>query len=763
MSKRFAGFSLNKKPQSAFEKEKAEKAEKDRLEQEKLASVLAEFEEEHGEAPPPSRGGAPPSTVTVPQGNRRHYAAKERSMKSGPGTLEPLGPVDGFTRPVGPPTFNNQMWSGQGGPQLQSRFEPPRSKFEGRAEPEEDPYRIVIAKVSNLPPGIDQESVKELFESFNALQVVKVEVIPPTGPQQGTLSGALTPCFTLLGHHYVHYLPQWGSVSNGRPSVAMKVTFNQSTNYRDLEDAMNKLSDRKYLGRGYYLHLDRWLGPKTKEQPPKLAFGARWVSAEPDTSARPQKQFAPPPDMGGPGARERPREEKQRLVVTVNRPHDAATLRLIHMTAESVIKGGMEFEAALMQDRRVINEERFAWIWDSKHPLNRYYRWTLYRLVCGEPNGPVEIFQGLGEWEGPTEKLPFEFASRPEDIDPDEEDPDEVPDEEIGKRHPHPEDMYPGYVDNASGALNPKARLFFMWLLRNLPCDQDLDAVDVAPFATFAHDHAWHGMDEIIDLLISNIFRPFCWQETDAPEGSEDDLQSMKLRKIATMNALRILSDVVFTTDQAGGKSWKYREGLGKQLVERKVFEFLDKLGRKASPGKVSLTAWQNDINYLVDTWAVDKTFSGCEHFSDVFNAQEKEEERKRERERLARERERAKKTVKVGKAKGDGMTADQMDIDEDPANGSRDEADEGTRLDPVDANLSGAQDVAKDTIGGRDQSHSEDQSHHATKAHDSSAEQQSKASDLSNEPPKVTSEPVAARVRRQRPKAEDMFGSDED
>ena len=134
------------------------------------------------------------------------------------------------------------------------------ASLEGPKQPE-NVYTTVVAKASNLPPSIDTRRVEELFADFPSLKITRVEKIPPQGPSP-----------------------------KGRPSATMKVIFDKDASARDLDDAMNKLNDKKYLGKGYYLHLDRYLGGRSVETAQRTeAFGARWQAPELP------KGFAPPP------------------------------------------------------------------------------------------------------------------------------------------------------------------------------------------------------------------------------------------------------------------------------------------------------------------------------------------------------------------------------------------------------------------------------------------------------------------------------------
>ena len=324
-------------------KAKEDEEAKAREEKNALDKVMADFEAEHGGEKSvlgESERDQEADNVFVPTGSKRHFTGRQRTMKSGPGTLD-AEPLDGYPRPGVTP--------GRSAQQIPSRFgvsAPTGPAALDGPKPTENVFTTVVAKASNLPPAIDPRRVEELFADFPSLKITRVEKIPPQGPSP-----------------------------KGRPSATMKVIFDKDASARDLDDAMNKLNDKKYLGKGYYLHLDRYLGGRSADTAQRTEpFGARWQAPEIP------KGFAPPPDLGGGGGRDRPREDTEQLIVTANQPPDIATLRLVHQTIEGVILGGVEFEAALMNDAQIQEEERFAWLYDQKHPVNRYYLWRLHQI-----------------------------------------------------------------------------------------------------------------------------------------------------------------------------------------------------------------------------------------------------------------------------------------------------------------------------------------------------------------------------------------------
>ncbi|KAJ8106253.1 hypothetical protein OPT61_g9658 [Boeremia exigua] len=670
-------------------KAKAEEEAKEREEKNALDKVTAEFEEEHGAGSKvlgePERHEE--EEVFVPTGNKRHFTGRQRNMKSGPGTLE-VDPLDEFRSPG----------AGRLNPPAQSRFggaAPGPGSLDG-AKQRENLYTTVVAKASNLPPTMDSKRVEELFAEFPSLKVTKVERIPTQG-----------------------------SAMKGRPSLTMKVIFDKDANARDLDDAMNRLNDKKYLGKGYYLHLDRYLGGRVVGTEQRTEpFGARWQAPEV------AKGYAPPPDLGG-GARDRdrPREDTERLVITANQPPDIATLRLVHMTIEGVINGGVEFEAALMNDPQVQEEERFAWLFDQKHPVNRYYRWRMHQIVCDTPNS--EIFLRQGMWQGPTAPLADEFADQLGAFDADYQDSDEDEDEEKPQQRQLPVgDNYPGRVDNGHGIMSPRSRAMLLWLLTSLPPGSIL-ADDIAAISVFAVEHATQGMDEVIHMLISNLIEPFQMTETNTRrrlgdvEGREERRRT-DLRQ-ATLNALRIISDVLLTTSRESGASYKYRLAIGTQLVDRQAFEHLQRLPAQLEMGRMTERSYRDEVNSILTVWKDEHLFDkpALEHLDNAFNAQERQKEQAEQERKLAEKRNKRKTAAKAtSKVDDDG---DKMDVDQE----------DGTDINALDGSNDGtpqALDAAAPTEPDRVEA-----------VQDSS----------------IPGETAAARARRLRPRAEDMFASD--
>ena len=692
-----------KAPLNAKAKEEAEA--KAREEKNALDKVMAEFEEEHGAKK--SVLGEPErqqevEEVFVPTGSKRHFTGRARTMKSGPGTLE-VEPFDGYSRPGAA--------LGRLAPQMPSKFGgavPTGPAAHEGPKQAENVFTTVVAKASNLPPAIDPRRVEELFAGFPSLKVTRVERVPPQGP-----------------------------AASGRPSATMKVVFDKDATARDLDDAMNKLNDKKYLGRGYYLHLDRYLGGRSVDTAQRAEpFGARWQA--PDIP----KGFAPPPGLGGGGnARDRPREDKEQLIVTANQPPDIATVKLVHQTIEGVILGGVEFEAALMNDPQVQEEERFAWLYDQKHPVNRYYRWRLHQIVCDSPD--AEIFKNHGIWRGPADPLPHEFvddlkALESEDIGMDSDDED---DKEKPLYKPLPVgDNYPGRIDNGHGIMDPRSRAMLLWLITQIP-PGSIVVDEIAAVATFAMDHTNQGMDEVIHILVSNIVQPFQLTETNLRfkagdvEG-KDDIRRPDLRQV-TVNALRLLSDVLLVAPSGSSGSYKYRQAIGTELVARKVFEHLEQLPAQLEMGRMTERSYRDEVNSILRVWQDERIFDEAplRHIDEAFNARERHKEEEEQAKRLAEKRKRKGKVVRRAvSASADEHSEDKMDVDDA----------QSPEAATPDAPVIEREREEKEEEAGPEQAVPEEAPKPAPQ-------------------PLIPGETAVERARRLRPKAEDMFALDDE
>ena len=613
-------------------------------------NVFGEAEDEYEE---------PEDEYYVPTNSKRHFSGRPRSTKSGPGTLDHeslsfprLGAPGGFSAP--------------------SHNRPGRS-VEGTADvgkSSENVYTKVVARVSNMPPDMTHARVEELFSEFPALKVVKVENAPlsrPNSPSQ-------------IDH----------------PTVSMTVTFDKNATARNLDDAMNKMNDKKYLGCGYYLHLDRYLGgralsTKVRKEP----FGATWQPIEHP------KGVAPPPNLGG-NNRDPYRDEAagKELVVTVSRPPDLPTLRLIHMTIEKVIEGGVEFEECLMNDPIVQTQERFAWLYDTTHPLSRYYRYRLYQIVTGDTNPNPEIFEGQPKWRGPKDPLPDEFVWNLWDLKDPSDSEDEEDEPQYGISTVPACDDYPGRVTTGYGIMPPRSKAFLIWLLASLPPTPIIYG-DVAAFSEFAIRHSTRGVDEIVEFLVTNLFVPFALTpanhnfKEETPFGDEGPFSGRHNGQLPTItiNALKIINDVAFTTYREKGAAYKYRSVIASSLMDRGVFRFLETLPVKWEMGRLAAKNFREEVNFILKVWTNEGLFEKhiLEQFDREFNSRTREKEQE-EAERRAIEKRKAKK----GSVPTHAKYIEYMDEDtvEDA------EQDEGTPMDVDPETEAPAENVPSSSTG---------------------------------------------------------------
>ncbi|KAF2678480.1 hypothetical protein K458DRAFT_423170 [Lentithecium fluviatile CBS 122367] len=718
-------------------KAKAEADAKAREEEDALAKIMADVENEHGSSGGGGGGilGEPEEDhrreedVFVPSGSKRHFTNR-RSTKSGPGTLT-AGPGMGFPNLGGPGGFGGLAHPGYGAPAgprgyagpAQASFTAPAGAVarEG-ARADESVYTTMVAKVSNLPRTMTPQDVEALFAGFEKLKVVGVEKLP-LSPLPGSRRGART--------------------------APMKITFDKDTKFVDLVDALNKLNDKKYLGDGHYLHIDRYLGDRggsTRKQ--KEPFGATL-----HVSKHVSKGVAPPADLGG-NSRDRPREREEvnsRMLVTANAPPDLPTLKLIHQTIEGVINGGKEFEAVLMEDPRVREQERFAWLFDHKHPLNRYYRWTLHKILTSSTR--PDVFHGEPEWKGPKESFKDEYATGLEDLIFSSDDGGEKQDNEDEKpvrTMVSAVDDYPSRPDTIYGVMRPKHRAALIWLLCSVP-PAHIKYDEVAPITAFAMEHATEGLDEVVDLLVTNIFQPFIYSEANPRKQqptSEDQARTRSQNPTLVINALRIISDVAMTSTKVGGACFRYRPVIGEQLVDRKVFEYLETLPSAFLLGQLSKTHYRDEIKATLDLWKDEKLFDPhiLDHIDNAFNARQNAKEQAEAERKLVEKRKRKRGTVPqtalgVGRA-GNGA---QMDMDQDDA--------------AAIGSMDGAND-SRDSPKGPTVSTRVEEANSEPELMEDVAQQEPK---LSAAPVEIPGETAAARARRLRPKAEDMFAFDED
>ena len=288
-----------------------------------------------------------------------------------------------------------------------------------------------------------------------------------------------------------------------------------------------------------------------------------------------------------------------------------------------------------------------------------------------------------------------------------------------------------------------------LWMINSIP-PGSIVYDDLAAISTFAVEHAAQGMDEVTSILVSNIINPF--QLTDANTRNragdaavKDDIRRPDLRQV-TLNALRIVSDVLLVTAKESGVSYKYRLAIGTELVERKVFEHLEQLPQELEMGRMTERTYREDVNGILAVWTGDHLFDEktLKELDDAFNRREREREEAEVQRRAAEKRRRkggvVRKPSNPEASKEDEEGEQTVDMDE----GVEETKDEFRSPSPI----------ATQTA--------------IPEAEEATVKEEVVAPEvvMPADPPKVVEIPgetAVARARRLRPKAEDMFALDEE
>ena len=819
---------------SVFERQKAE-AEAKRLREEKeTAAVLDDFvksfddDDETSTLSRPTgrfgdhdssgmaglRGGAPPGSAP-----RRHFGPTTSRMKNGPGSL---GPDPAFSRKRGPDGYLKEQDRERGlfafensstGPaDISSAFQD-ADDTGGKVENSRAVDKVApkpTVHLSLLPPGMPQTAIQALIPKN--LQVDGVKILPPSAPG-----------------------------SQERKSMSAIVTLSSDTPAMDIDTAVSQLQNR-YLGKGYYLSISRHLSSATlggglgaaslMTSSAKMPFNAKPISVGSyDSLSRVPppgagRGFAPPASYApsGPGQVNRALP----LQVNVTLPSDIRQLRLIHKTIENLITHGPEFEALLMSCPEVQRDEKWAWIWDNRSPGGVYYQWKLWAIMSGyedtinqnqyQQQEPQEMFEGEPLWR-PPETLRFEYATHFDDFvsdsDYDSSEEEESNDEGIASRHR--DHLAGAAVSSQQEAeerqyLNPLEKARLVQLLARLPTSTArLRRGDVVRISHFAISHSAAGVQEIVNLLVSNVETPFAFtgakadlktNSSDQESDSDDDLNNSAEKEkedpsSAKLVALYIITDLLNSCANAGVRgAWRYRNAFAPVFQKRQIFENLGRLDKTLQWGRIRSEKWKRAIAAVFSNWETNSVFDSerLKHFRDVFEKPPMTKEEKEEMERKeAEEQERIKskskwKSVEENVQKKEGLPKDDVDEQWMDVDHSQDGKQQHERME-VDASSVAA--VVGDEVDGESMAEEELAELEMTEeelmeflteeefaeleaekenigAEDDETrvepkqEQQQKTL-LPDKSPEPSGETAAARAKRNRPKAVDMFADDFD
>lgn len=804
--KTFSGLSskLSAPPKkSLFERQKAEAEAKRAREQAETAAVYEDFvksfEDDGGDAFGGGGGRALSSTSTKPAGfghsgpgslappPRRHFTSSS-TRNSGPGSLGPPPSLarkrthDGFYRDRDRDRDSGQGIFGYDNSDPVAAFRTSDDEEERTLVDKEAERAVAKPTVylASLPPGTSPTAIKALIPK--SLTVDAVKIIPP--PSQP---------------------------STERRSFSAIVTFAKETAASDIDSAVSALQN-KYLGWGFYLSISRHLSSAAihsgipvnvaSSSTSSLPFGAKIINQAPvgrlNRAPPPGPHrggFAPPASYGSQYAR--PASTAQ---IEVKPPSDLKQLRLIHKTLENLLNYGPEFEALLMSRPEVQKDEKWAWIWDPRSTGGVWYRWKLWDILTnskvdrsqrGRNDRAISLlFEGGANWVGPEKPIRFEYTTAIEDFVSDEEynssEEDESDNEDERRRHAT--DDAPGNEDGL-GYMNPLQKAKITHLIARLPtANSKLRRGDVARITAFAIEHASSGAEEVVEMLVANILNPFAYsranpdrddahsalregEQQGAPSENTDNApptshKSKEDTSAAKLVGLYVISDIFSSSSTSGVRhAWRYRQLFEHAFRAHKVFEHLGRLEKELRWGRLKAEKWKRSIGSILHLWEGWSVFphSSQEHFVQMFeNPPLTDEELSEEKKKAEAE--------KASAAAGSKGKSRWKTVDDD--------APSGGKVDPSVPNSQGVEEFNDELVGepmsdidGEPMEDSDlDEAEldgQPLEMDTEMADSEERTDQATESKPESISKPEergpAGRVRKPRPRAEDMFADSDD
>lgn len=798
--KTFPGLSskLSAAPKkSLFERQKAEAEAKRARERAETAAVYEDFVksfEDDGDAGggrnpasrPPGFGHSGPGSLAPPP--RRHFTSSS-ARNSGPGSLGPPPSLsrkrthDGFHR-------DRDRDSGQGifgydNSDPAAAFRTSDDEEERTVEDKEAERAVAKPTVylASLPPGTSPTVIKALMPKTLSVDAVKI-IPPPSQP------------------------------STERRSFSAIVTLAKETAASDIDLAVSALQN-KYLGWGYCLSISRHLSSAAihsgmpvnvaSSSTSSLPFGAKVINQAPvgrmNRAPPPGPHrggFAPPASYGSQYAR--PASSAQ---IEVKPPSDLKQLQLIHKTLENLLNYGPEFEALLMSRPEVQRDEKWAWIWDPRSTGGVWYRWKLWDILTNSKvdrrqrgrsdNASSLIFEGGANWVGPEKPIRFEYTTKIDEFVSDEDynssEEDESDHEDERRRHAADDGL--GNEDGV-GYMNPLQKAKITHLIARLPtANSKLRRGDVARVTAFAIEHASAGAEEVVEMLVANILNPFAYsranpdrddahsalregeqqQQQGAPAENTDNTshKSKEDTSAAKLVGLYVISDIFSSSSTSGVRhAWRYRQLFEHAFRAHNVFEHLGRLEKEFRWGRLKAEKWKRSIGSILHLWEGWSVFphSSQDHFVQVFeNPPLTEEELAEEKKKAEAEKASAAATGNKGKSRWKTVEDDavsgggKFDPSQPPALDpqSMDEYNEELDGEPM-SDIDGVpmEDSDLDEAGLDGQRLDMDTE---------MAESEEKPTQAAEAEPVSKPEEQAAvgRVRKPRPKAEDMFADSDD
>lgn len=421
--------------------------------------------------------------------------------------------------------------------------------------------------------------------------------------------------------------------------MAAIVTLSKETPATDIDTTVSSLQN-KYLGYGFYLSLHRHLSSAVASAAvtsslaslhgtsTSHAFGAKPVPQVADNNNTYHhhggyRGFAPPSSYNvGNGPL-----QKTILHVPVSAPKDIKQLQLIHKVVESVLEHGPEFEALLMSRPDVQKQEKWAWLWDARSEGGVWYRWRLWEIItgaqakAGRQGKYLPLFEGAHAWKMPEKGLSYEYTTAIDEFVSDSEynssDEEDYEDE--------PQKPAEG-TENEHLYLNPLDKAKLTHLLARLPTVlARIRKGDIARVTSFAITHASRGADEIVDMIVSNIAKPFALtsanpqhKKSDKTPGRQDG-ESHNSTPLpddaakpneaqdtspASLVGLYVVSDILSSSATSTIRhAWRYRQLFEASMKQRKTFEMLGLIPERCNWGRLRAEKWKRSVGLVLSLW----------------------------------------------------------------------------------------------------------------------------------------------------------------
>ena len=810
---------------SLFERQKAEAEAKRQREQEETAAVYEDFVKSFDDEGEDAIGTGAPARGAGRGGggfSKRHFLGPSAGPGgrgggrggSGPGSLGPSPSGSSRKRPYdgSEPTRREGLFAfedGSTGP-ADPKTALHHSDDEETADqrrPQERSVPKPTMRLSSLPPGTSPAAIKAIIPS--TLSVEGIRILPPSGP----------------GTHSMERRSGTAIITLAKDTPALDIDTAVSALQNRYMGKGYYLSLSRHLSSASVGIDAPPLGIASATN--SLPFGAQPIPPPTIGRSLPSSVhrggFAPPTSYNAP--HNQSSRGAPKVQVTVTPPADLKQLKIIHKTLEALLRHGPEFEALLMSRRDVQLDEKWAWLWDSRSVGGVYYRWRLWDILTGASrrrgrsfsSAPHRVFENGAAWLGPAQKLPYEYTTRLDEIVSDS-DYDSSEDEDSGdegrRRYAHHHGGAPppdglGVDTDDQAYLNPIQKAKLVHLLARLPTtNAKLRRGDVARVTAFAIQHAGEGADETVQMIVHNARKPFAFTGANPDyQPSSDSAHQIEPSSDATPNdstpipgekpkeeeeditpaklvALYVISDILSSSSTSGVRhAWRYRQLFENALKRQSTFTHLGRLEKSLNWGRLRAEKWKRSVNSILGLWEGWCVFpqESQEQFKAHFNdppLTKEEEAAKKEAEEEEKKAEKAKKRWKTvdEKAaervvKAERSVVEEMDVDDEPMN---ELVDDEAIMD--DENVDGESFVDSDEDDGDQASDNVSQAQaekepavpaisdrRAALAASIAAKLGKSATPQASVAPPDADAPPSVVRKRQRPKAEDMFASDEE